>query len=105
VGELSPDLTVILDLPVKVGLERAKRRRGNAQADRFEGEGVDFHEKLRNAYLAIAAREPDRCVVIDASDSKDTVASAIWQVVQLRLQASGSAAPRRVRDRQGLAGR
>jgi dTMP kinase len=105
VGELSPDLTVILDLPVKVGLERAKQRRGNAQADRFEGEGADFHEKLRNAYLAIAAREPDRCVVIDASDSKDAVASAIWQAVQLRLQ---PAAVRRLdepRDRQGLAGR
>ncbi len=86
VGELSPDLTVILDLPVQVGLERAKQRRGNAEADRFEGEGAEFHEKLREAYLAIAAREPNRCVVIDASASKDVVAKAIWQAVQLRLQ-------------------
>jgi dTMP kinase len=85
VGELSPDLTVILDLPVQVGLERAKLRRGNAQADRFEGEGAEFHEKLREAYLAIAAREPDRCVVIDASAAKDVVANAIWQAVQSRL--------------------
>ena len=86
VGELSPDLTVILDLPVQVGLERAKLRRGNEQADRFEGEGAEFHEKLRDAYLAIAAREPDRCVVIDASASKEAVADAIWQAVQSRLQ-------------------
>jgi dTMP kinase len=86
VGELSPDLTVILDLPVQVGLERAKQRRGKAQADRFEGEGAEFHEKLREAYLAIAASEPDRCVVIDASASKEAVATAIWQAVQSRLQ-------------------
>ena len=85
-GELSPDLTVILDLPVQVGLERAKQRRGNAQADRFEGEGAEFHRKLRDAYLAIAAQEPDRCVVIDAGASKDVVAEAIWQAVQARLQ-------------------
>ena len=88
VGELAPDLTVILDLPVQVGLERAKLRRGPAQADRFEGEGADFHEKLREAYLAIATREPDRCVVIDAIASKDVVADAIWQAVQSRLQPS-----------------
>ena len=86
VGELSPDLTVILDLPVQVGLERAKQRRGNAQADRFEGEGAEFHQKLRDAYLAIAAQEPDRCVVIDAGASKDVVAEAIWQAVEARLQ-------------------
>jgi len=85
-GELSPDLTVILDLPVQVGLERAKQRRGNAQADRFEGEGAEFHQKLRDAYLAIAAQEPGRCVVIDAGASKDVVAEAIWQAVEARLQ-------------------
>jgi dTMP kinase len=86
VGELSPDLTVILDLPVQVGLERAKERRGAAEADRFEGEGAEFHEKLHDAYLAIAVREPNRCVVIDATASKEIVADAIWQMVQLRLQ-------------------
>lgn len=86
VGELAPDLTVILDVPVELGLERAQLRRGDAEADRFEGEGVEFHEKLRDAYLAIAAREPDRCVVIDASAAKDAVANAVWQTVQSRLQ-------------------
>ena len=86
VGELSPDLTLILDLPVQVGLERAKQRRGSARADRFEGEGVEFHQKLRDAYLDIAAHEPDRCVVIDTTASKDIVADAIWQAVESRLQ-------------------
>jgi dTMP kinase len=86
VGELTPDLTVILDVPVQTGLARAKQRRGSAEADRFEGEGAEFHEKLREAYLAIAAREPDRCVVIDASAAKEAVANAIWQTVQSRLQ-------------------
>jgi dTMP kinase len=85
VGELSPDLTVILDLPVGLGLERAKLRRGNLQADRFEEEDAEFHEKLREAYLAIATREPDRCVVVDASAAKEVVANTIWQVVQSRL--------------------
>jgi dTMP kinase len=86
VGELSPDLTVILDVPVALGLERAKLRRGDVQADRFEEEGVEFHEKLREAYLAIATRELDRCVVVDASAAKEVVANTIWQVVQSRLQ-------------------
>ena len=85
IGELSPDLTVILDLPVDVGLQRAKLRRGDARADRFEGEGAEFHDRLRDAYLAIAAREPTRCVVIDASAAKEPVANAIWQAVQSRL--------------------
>ena len=85
-GELSPDLTIILDLPVQVGLERAKQRRGSARVDRFEGEGVEFHQKLRDAYLDIAAHEPDRCVVIDTTASKDIVADAIWQAVESRLQ-------------------
>lgn len=95
VGDLAPDLTVILDLPVEIGLERAKQRRGSAAADRFEGEGAESHEKLREAYLAIAAREPERCVVIDASDAKEAVANAIWQAVQTRLGPSAIALPDR----------
>lgn len=91
VGDLTPDLTVILDLSVEIGLERANQRRGSAAADRFEGEGAESHEKLREAYLAIAAREPDRCVVIDASATKEVVANAIWQAVETRLGPSAIA--------------
>ena len=85
IGSLAPDLTVIFDLPVHLGLERAKLRRGQAEADRFEGEGTDFHEKLRAAYLGIAASEPGRCVVIDATPAKDAVAKSVWQAVLTRL--------------------
>ena len=74
VGDLHPDLTFVLDVPVDVGLERAARRRGGANPDRFEAENIDFHEKLREAYLALAAAEPQRCVIIDASAPKEEVA-------------------------------
>ncbi|MFZ0777411.1 MAG: dTMP kinase, partial [Xanthobacteraceae bacterium] len=55
VGDLAPDLTLVLDVPVERGLERVKLRRGEAKPDRFEAENVEFHQKLRQAYLAIAA--------------------------------------------------
>jgi dTMP kinase len=90
VGNLAPDLTMVLDVPAALGLERAKQRRGEAQADRFEGEDAQFHEKLREAYLTIAASEPERCVVIDASPPTDAVATTIWQAVQSRLQPSAA---------------
>jgi dTMP kinase len=85
IGDLAPDLTVILDVPVDVGLERVKARRGEAKPDRFEAENVDFHEKLRQAFLAIAAQEPQRCVVIDAGAPKEVVARKIWNAVGARL--------------------
>ncbi len=85
IGDLAPDLTIILDMPVEVGLERIKLRRGDSEPDRFESEAIEFHEKLRQAYLAIAAEEPNRCVVIDASATKEAVARRIWNVVGRRL--------------------
>jgi dTMP kinase len=85
VGDLSPDLTLILDLPVEQGLQRRAQRRGNAAPDRFEAEDVQFHEKLRQAYLALGAQEPRRCVVIAASGAKENVAKEIWAAVNSRL--------------------
>lgn len=85
VGDLAPDLTLVLDVPVELGLERVKLRRGEAKPDRFEAESVDFHQKLRDAYLAIAAAEPERCAVIDASGPKEAVARKIWNAVGARL--------------------
>ena len=85
VGDLAPDLTLVLDVPVELGLERVKLRRGEAKPDRFEAENLEFHQKLRQAYLAIAAAEPDRCVVIDASEPKEAVARKIWNAVGARL--------------------
>src|ERR1700722_13788298 len=60
IGDLSPDLTIILDAPVEIAMERSALRRGDAKADRFEGEGLEFHTKLREAFLALAQAEPDR---------------------------------------------
>jgi dTMP kinase len=85
VGDLAADLTLVLDVPVELGLERVKLRRGEAKPDRFEAENLDFHQRLRQAYLAIAAAEPDRCVVIDASEPKEAVARKIWNAVGARL--------------------
>jgi dTMP kinase len=85
IGNLKPDLTFILDVPVAVGLKRAIERRGTATADRFEGEGLEFHEKLRKAYLEIAANEPKRCVLIDANADTETVASRIWNALRDHL--------------------
>jgi dTMP kinase len=82
-GDFLPDLTLILDLPVDVGLARAAARGGD---DRFERKGRDFHERLRQGFLAVAAAEPQRCVVLDASRDADAVHDAIWKVVQDRLR-------------------
>ena len=62
-GGLQPDLTVLLDLPPEVGLARA---RGRAVADRLESESLDFHQRVRQTFLALAEAEPDRYLVLDA---------------------------------------
>ncbi len=91
IGELKPDLTLILDVPVAVGLRRAIKRRGKAIADRFEQESLGFHEKLRAAYQQLATDEPQRCVLIDANADADTVAARVWAAVQERLLNKSSA--------------
>jgi dTMP kinase len=85
VGDTKPDVTFILDVPAKEGMRRADQRRGGGGADRFEGETLSFHERLRDGFLTLAANEPDRCVLIDASAAKDEVAAQIWRVVQKKL--------------------
>lgn len=76
-GGLRPDITFLLDLPVSQGLARAGARNKNAgtiiSEGRFDSESRDFHERVRKGYLALAAREPERIVLIDASGSPDAV--------------------------------
>src|ERR1700742_4614415 len=67
IGDLKPDLTIILDVPVEIGMQRATARRGAGTPDRFEAEDVQFHQQLRDAYRQIAADETQRCVLIDAT--------------------------------------
>ncbi len=85
-GELRPDLTLLLDLPVEQGLARAGQR---SAPDRFEKQAMSFFEKVRAGYLAIAAREADRVKVIDASKPLETVQQQINSVVTAFLEQSG----------------
>jgi dTMP kinase len=84
-GDLKPDVTFVLDLPAPLAMERAAERRSGGKPDRFEAEDVAFHKRLREAYLALALAEPDRCVIIDAGESKEAVAKRVWDTVNARL--------------------
>jgi dTMP kinase len=92
IGDLKPDLTIILDVPVEVGLNRAAARRGAGAPDRFEAEDIKFHQELRDAYRQIAAEDPDRCVLIDATPDPDVVAAQVWTVLRDHLFAMASTA-------------
>ena len=93
---LKPDLTLMLDLDPKIGMARADARRGKAEAaDRFESEGADFHKALRNVFLDIAAAEPERCVVIDASRSAGVVSKAIAKAVARHFELDDGPAQRK----------
>jgi dTMP kinase len=93
VGSAFPELTFILDVPAQIGLARAKSRRGQDVADRFEAESLEFHEKLRQAYRALAVEEPTRCIVIDGRAPRDVVADRIWSIVQERLPSERHGVP------------
>jgi len=95
IGELVPDITLILDLPVEKGLKRQAERRGDAEPDRFEAEDPEFHHRLRGAYLALARQEPERCVIIDADRSIRKIAKEIWAVVESRLDPAAAKASRK----------
>jgi len=79
-GGLNPDCTLLLDVPVKVGLARARARSG-AAADRFEAETETFFERVRNGYLALARAEPDRIRVIDAAAELPAVERQIADIL------------------------
>ena len=91
VGDLTPDLTIILDLPAAEGLTRAGARPGvrSAAESRFEERTLRFHNAVRDGFLDIARREPARCVVVDASAPVDAVARQVVAAVGQRLLADG----------------
>ena len=83
-GDLRPDLTVLLDAPIDIALARAKKRNcGND--DRFERERAEFFDRVRSAYLARAAEDTDRVVVVDATGTLEQVQSEILQVLKTML--------------------
>ena len=91
VGPFQPDLTLIFDVPVDVGLARAGTR-GGAE-DRYERMGAEFHERVREGLLEIAKREPERCRVIDASRDVDAVEAAVTRAVKDALNLDLSSSP------------
>jgi dTMP kinase len=78
-GELRPDLTLLMDLPVEVGMERAGKR---SAPDRFESEAWDFFERTRQGYLSIAAEQPSRVKVIDASQDLPDVQAQVRVAIE-----------------------
>lgn len=83
VGDTQPDLTLVFDLPVEVGLERAFGR--GLFETRFESKGLEFHERLRRRFLEIAQEKSERCVVVDAVGDEEAVAARVWAAVEARL--------------------
>ncbi len=90
-GSLKPDLTLILDLPIEVGLERAMSREGGKaiKEDRIERMGKALHEQSRSVFLEIAEQEPDRCVVVDADQSVDELQLELRTIIRGRFMADG----------------
>jgi len=90
-GGLEPDMTFILDIDPKTGLGRSERRLASEaldikqKEDRFESLDITFHEKLRQGFLEIAKNNKDRCIVMDASKSLNTMAENILKTVKTRL--------------------
>jgi dTMP kinase len=86
-GGMAPDLTLILDLPVEQGMQRAAAR--GAGADRYERLDAAFHARVREGFRAIAAAEPGRCAVVDAAAPPDAVFDAILAALRARLGPAG----------------
>jgi dTMP kinase len=96
-GDLQPELTILMDSDVTASVERARRRnqaRHSAESDenRFEHESRAFFERVRNAYLAIAAREPQRVVVVDARGTADQTHAHILEIVRRKLKSAARTA-------------
>lgn len=87
VGGTVPDLTFILDMDAGAGLERARERMSGdgAREDRYESKGKAFHDRLREAFLQIARQNPERCVLVDASEPAERVGEVVWSHVVTRL--------------------
>ena len=85
VGNVMPDLTLVLDVPTDVSLQRI-RQRASDLPDRMERENIDFYTKVREGYLLLAKELPERLVVIDGGQSQTSIQKQIWKAVQSRLE-------------------
>ncbi len=86
-GDVKPALTILIDIPVELGLSRVLAR-SNGARDRIEREPLDFHKRLQAGYREIAKREPERFAVIDGTMPQNEVAEKIWNEVESRLMIS-----------------
>jgi dTMP kinase len=84
VGNVMPDLTIVIDVPTEVSLARL-RQRASDLPDRMERENVSFYRKVREGYLLLAKGMPARFIVIDGTKTEKSVEKAIWNAVQKRL--------------------
>ena len=84
---ITPDLTIVLDCPPEIGLERSKARAEGAirARDRFEGEQIEFHRRVRDGFRAIARDEPSRVVLLDSAQETSDVSAAILHLVLERF--------------------
>jgi dTMP kinase len=89
-SELCPDLTILLDVPVELGLERARNRNlkmdSRNQEGRFEEEDLAFHTRVREGYIQLATREPDRIRIIDGTQEVEAIHEEIIKIVFLRIR-------------------
>lgn len=83
VDGISPDLTILLDLPVETGLARARAR--STTADAYESRGADYHQRLRDGFLDLARDNPERVVVLDGSADQNAIAGNVRAAVASRL--------------------
>lgn len=84
VGDARPDLTILIDLSPEAGMARVHAR-SDGQLDRMEQEAIEFFQAVRTGYLKLAESEPERFLVLDGSDSIETLQETIWTAVQARL--------------------
>lgn len=83
VGKVIPDLTILLDMPAKDGFQRVRKRKSDLP-DRMEAESMEFYENVREGYLALAKKMPERFLVVDATQSRETIEEIIWNEVSDR---------------------
>lgn len=85
VGNVMPDLTLVIDVPTEVSLARIRQRASDVP-DRMERENIDFYNKVRDGYLVLAKGMPERFVVVDGTKAEDIVAKKVWTEVQRLLK-------------------
>ena len=85
VGNVMPDLTIVIDVPEEVSLARLKTRASDLP-DRMERENVDFYRKVREGYLVLAKGMPERFIVVDGTKNEDVIEKKIWSEIQARLK-------------------